>query len=157
MLTHAYLIAVVTAFAVTPCHAGKSAERNGSTMEKAIPLKQRGIKAVEEQMQWMMKLHGYTPMLATRDVLQKSAADAVRRFKAGQKPSQSPPPQPWEHGTLDHNGQCCSYWWFRTPRGRKEIYFDTGVSIKIPGEVARQESYCVEYFKKYVQSLKLSI
>jgi hypothetical protein len=114
-------------------------------MEKAIPLKQRGMKAVEEQMQWMMKLHGSTPMLATRDQLQKSAADAVRRLKAGQKPS------------LDHNGQCCSYWWFRTPRGRKEIYFDTGVSIKIPGELARQESYCVEYFKKYVQSLKLSI
>ena len=105
----------------------------------------------------MMKLHGYTPMLATRDVLQKSAADAVPRLKAGQKPSQSPPPQPWEHATLDHNGQCCSYWWFRTPRGRKEIYFDTGVSIKIPGELAWQESYCVEYFKKYVQSLKLSI
>jgi hypothetical protein len=126
-------------------------------MEKAIPLKQRGMKAVEEQMQWMMKLHGYTPMLATRDELQKSAADTVRRLKAGQKPSQSPPPQPWEHATLDHNGQCCSYWWFRTPRGRKEIYFDTGVSIKTPGELARQESYCVEYFRNYVQSLKLSI
>jgi len=157
MLTRAYLVAVITAFAVTPCHAGKSAERDGSTMEKAIPLKQRGMKAVEEQMQWMMKLHGYTPMLATRDELQKSAADAVRRLRAGQKPSQSRPPQPWEHATLDHNGQCCSYWWFRTPRGRKEIYFDTGVSIKIPGELARQESYCVEYFKNYVQSLKLSI
>jgi hypothetical protein len=157
MLKRAYLVAVVTAFAVTPCHADKSAGRDGSTMEKAIPLKQRGLKAVDEQMQWMMKLHGSTPMLATRDVLQKSADDAARRLKAGQKPSHSPPPQPWEHGTLDHNGQCCSYWWFRTPRGRKEMYFDTGVSIKIPGEVARQESYCVEYFKKYVQSLKLSI
>jgi hypothetical protein len=52
MLARAFLIA---AFAVTPCHAGKSAERDGSTMEKAIPLKQRGMKAVEEQMQWMMK------------------------------------------------------------------------------------------------------
>jgi hypothetical protein len=62
MLTRAYLIAVVISFAVTPCHAGKSAERDGSTMEKAIPLKQRGMKAVEEQMQWMMKtarLHSY--------------------------------------------------------------------------------------------------
>ena len=94
MLTRACLIAVVAAFAVTPCHADKSAERDGSTMEKAIPLKQRGMKAIEEQMQWMMKLHGYTPMLATRDQLQKSAADAVRRLKAGQKPSQSRPPQP---------------------------------------------------------------
>lgn len=126
-------------------------------MKKAIPLKQRGLKAVEEQMQWMMKLHEYTPMLATRDQLQKSAADAVRRFKAGQKPSKNTPPQPWEHATLDHNGQCCSYWWFGTPRGRKEIYFDTGVSIKAPGAVAQQESDCVEYFKKYIESLKISI
>ena len=157
MLTRAYLMAVVTAFAVTPCHAGRPVERDGSTMEKAIPLKQRGMKAVEEQMQWMMKLHRYTPMLATRDELQKSAAEAVRRLKTGQKPSHIRPPQPWEHATLDHNGQCCSYWWFRTPRGRKKIYFDTGLSIKTPGEVARQESSCVEYFKSYLQSLKLSI
>src|SRR5260370_28024501 len=105
MLTRAYLIAVVTSFAVTPCHAGKSAARDGSTMEKAIPLKQRGLKAVEEQMQWMMKLHRYTPMLATRDEVQKIAADAARRVRAGQKPSQSPPPQPWYHSTRAHNGQ----------------------------------------------------
>jgi len=157
MLTRAYLIAVIAAFAVTPCHAGKTAERDGSTKAKAIPLKQRGMNAVEEQMQWMMKLHRYTPMLATRDTLQKSTADAARRVRAGLKPSQNRPPQPWEHATLDHNGQCCSYWWFRTPRGRKEMYFDTGVSIKAPGAVAQQESDCVEYFKKYVQSLKLSI
>src|SRR5438046_3014830 len=108
-------------------------------------------------MQWMMKLHGYTPMLATRDELQKSAIDAVRRLKAGQKPSQSPPPQPWFHSTLDQNGQCCSHWWFRTPHGPMDIYFDTGVSLKIPGAVVRQESDCVEYFRKYVQSLKISI
>jgi hypothetical protein len=157
MLTRAYLFAVAAAFAVTPCHAGKSTGRDGSTMERAISLKQRGLKAVEEQMQWMMKLHRYTPMLATRDELQKSAAEAVRRLKAGQKPSHIHPPQPWEHATLDHNGQCCSYWWFRTPRGKKEIYFDTGMSISSPGEVARQESYCVKYFKNYVNSLKLSI
>ena len=67
MLTRACVIAVVTAFAVTPGHAGKSAGRDGSTMEKAIPLKQRGAKAVEEEMQWMMKLYHYTPVLATRD------------------------------------------------------------------------------------------
>ena len=126
-------------------------------MEKAIPLKQRGLKAVEEQMQWMMKLYGSTPMLATRDELQKSAADAVRRLKAGQKPSKTHSPQPWEHATPDHNGQCCSYWWFRTPRGRKEMYFDTGVSRNAPGEVVRQEQAVVEYFKNYINSLKLSI
>src|SRR5262249_38305979 len=116
-----------------------------------------GIKAVEEQMQWMMKLHGYTPMLATRDTLQKSMADAARRVRAGLKPSQSRPPQPWYHSTQDHNGQCCSHWWFRTPRGPKDAYFDTGISINAPGEIARQEEYCVEYFRNYVQSLKLSI
>lgn len=52
-------------------------------MEKAIPLKQRGMEAIEGQMQWMIKVYGYTPMLATRDALQKSAADAARRLKAG--------------------------------------------------------------------------
>src|SRR5438105_15810754 len=107
MPKRACLIAVVTAFAVTPCHAGKLAERDGSTMEKAIPLKQRGMKALEEQMQWMMKLHSYTPMLATRDELQKSAAYAVHRFKARQKPSQSPLPQQCEHGTIEHHGHLC--------------------------------------------------
>jgi hypothetical protein len=111
MLRRAYLIAFVTAFAVTPCHTGKLVERNGSTMEKAIPLRQRGMKAVEEQMQWMMKLHGSTAMLATRDELQKSAADAVRRLKAGQKPRRTRPPQPWERATLDHvtaRHLCCA-------------------------------------------------
>jgi hypothetical protein len=157
MLARVHLLLIIAALTAAPCYAGKSPVRDGSTKEKAIPLKQRGMNAVEEQMQWMMKLHGYTPMLATRDTVQKSMADAARRVKAGLKPSQSRPPQPWEHATLDHSGQCCSYWWFRTPHGRKEMYFDTGVSINAPGAVAQQESDCVEYFKKYVQSLKLSI
>ena len=154
MLKRATILAAGFALLTTVTYA---ATHDGSTMEKAIPLKQRGPKAVDEQMQWMMKLHGYTPMLATRDELQKSAADAVRRLKAGQKPSTTRPPQPWEHATLDRNGRCCSYWWFRTPRGRKEMYFDTGVSISVPGEVVRQEQAVVEYFKKYINSLKLSI
>jgi hypothetical protein len=154
MLKRAHIIAFLLPLLTAASYA---AARDGSTMDKAIPLKQRGLKAVEEQMQWMMKLHGSTPMLATRDALQKSAAEAVRRVKAGQKPSKTPPPQPWEHASLDHNGQCCSYWWFRTPRGRKEMYFDTGVSINDPGELARQESAVVQYFKEYVETLKLSI
>jgi hypothetical protein len=77
--------------------------------------------------------------------------------KAGQKPSKAPIPQPWEHATLEHNGRCISYWWFRTPRGRKEMYFDTGLSINAPGELVRQESAVVEYFKNYINSLRLNI
>src|SRR2546421_4642467 len=122
MLSRVHIVTVAALFAFIGCVVAKSPERDGSTMEKAIPLKQRGMNAVEEQMQWMMKLHGYTPMLATRDTVQKSMADAARRVRAGLKPSQNRPPQPSEHATLDHNGQCCSYWWFRTPRGRKETY-----------------------------------
>ncbi len=157
MLRRVHIVTVAALFAFMGCVVAKSPERDGSTMQRAIPLKQRGIKAVEEQMQWMMKLHGYTPMLATRDELQRSAAEAVRRLKAGQKASHIHPPEPWYHSTRDHNGQCCSHWWFRTPRGPKDVYFDTGTSINTPGEIARQEEYCVEYFRNYVQSLKLSI
>jgi hypothetical protein len=149
---HALLTTAV--FAVAPCYAGKAVVRDGSSMEKAIILKQRGPKAVEEEMAWMMKLHGYTPLLATRDEVAKSATEAVRRLKAGQKQSSLPSPQPWGHATRDHGGQICSYWWFRTPRGKREAYFDTGVSISIPGEVARQELYRADYFEKWVRSLK---
>jgi hypothetical protein len=127
-------------------------------MERAIPLKQRGMKAVEEEMAWMMKLFRYTPILATRDALAKQADEAVRRLKASGKKRVTvpPPPQPWEHATLDHAGQACSYWSFRTPRGKREVYFDTGVSINIPGEVARQEKYRVDYFAEWVRSLNRS-
>jgi hypothetical protein len=150
MLMRAHLVFVVVALAVTPCYAGKPVARDGSKIEKAIPLKQRGAKAVEEEMTWMMKIHGYTPLLATRDAL----ADAVRQIKAGKKGTVTPP-QPWSHGTLEHGNQWCSYWWFRTPRGRKEIYFDTGVPINTPGEVARQESVRAEYMGRMSKSLKL--
>jgi hypothetical protein len=155
MLTRAYLIVVTAVFAVAPCYAGKPIVRDGSTMDKAIPLEQRGPKAVEEEMAWMMKLFNYTPVLAMRDEVVKLAADAIRRAKAGQKQPTGRPPQPWEHAALDHRGQWCSYWWFLTPRGRKEIYFDTGISTSTPGEVARQESACAQYMGRMFQSLKL--
>src|ERR1041385_1522623 len=141
MLRHAYLVVIVTAFAVTPCHAGKSTERDGSTMERAIPLKQRGPNAVEGQMTWMMELYGYTPVLATRN----AAEDIVRQLKAGKSRQTVKSQSPWSHSTLKHGQQWCSYWWFLTPRGRKEIYFDTGVSVNTPGEVERQESACARY------------
>jgi hypothetical protein len=74
MQRRAYIVACILALLATVSYA---ATRDGSTMAKAIPLKQHGLKAVEEQMQWMMKLRGYTPMLATRDEVEKSAAEAI--------------------------------------------------------------------------------
>jgi len=153
MLTRIHMLAVLGVLAVSPCIA---ATPDGSTKERAIPLKQREpAKAVEEEMQWMMKRYHYTPVLATRDEIAALAADAVRRLKAGQKPASGKPPQPWEHASLDRDGRLISYWWFETPRGRKEMYFDTGVSINAPGELARQESARGQYFAHAVQSMKV--
>jgi hypothetical protein len=149
MLTRAYIILVMVVFAIAPSYAGKPIARDGSTMEKAIPLKQRGPKAIEEEMAWMMKVHGYTPLLASRDVM----VDAVRKAKATKKAVHAP--TPWGHASLDHDGQLCSHWWFLTPRGRKKIYFDTGVPISTPGEVVRQESSRAEYMARMMESLKL--
>ncbi len=154
MLRRIHIIAFVLALLTASVHA---AMRDGSTVDKAVPLKNRGLDAVEEQMQWMLRSHRYTPMLAMRDVLQESAADAVRRLKAGKQPSDKTPPQPWQHETLEHNGHYISYWWFRTPRGRREMYFDTGVPISMRGELTRQEASVVKYYKRYVESLKISI
>ena len=135
-----YAALVAALIATLPCYAGKPVSRDGSTMDKAITLKQRGGKAIEEEMAWMTKLHGSNPVQATRDEMRKAVAEIARRVKAGQKAESVHPPQPWSHASLDHNGQVCSYWWFTTPRGRKEMYFDTGVAINTPGEVVRQES-----------------
>ena len=145
MLARAYIIVVAAALAIAPCHA---ATRDGSTIDTAIPLKQRGAKAVEEQMRWMMKLHGYTPVLSTRD----AALDIARQLKAGKKRENVKSQSPWSHRTLKHGEQWCSYWSFLTPRGRKEIYFDIGVSINIPGAVAKQESDVSKYIEKKWQS-----
>jgi hypothetical protein len=94
-------------------------------------------------------------VLATRDEIAQLAADAIRRLKAGEKQPSGKPPQPWEHGSLDHRGHLISYWWFRTPRGRMEIYFDTGTLINTPGEVARQETARAKYMEQQMKSLKL--
>src|SRR4051794_36340800 len=77
----AYLVLVVIVLANAPCNAGKPIVRNGSTLEKAIRLNQRGTKAIEEEMSWMMKLHHYTPLLSTRDAF----AEAVRQIKVDKK------------------------------------------------------------------------
>jgi hypothetical protein len=149
MLTRAYVLVAALVVAAASCYAAKPIVRDGSTMEKAIALKQRGRNAVEEEMAWMMKLYHYTPLLATRDAM----VDAVRKANATKKPSKAR--APWEHGSLDHDGHLISYWWFLTPRGKKEIYFDTGTSINTPGEVARQESARAKYMAQMAQSLKL--
>src|SRR6266516_1855844 len=100
MLTRPYILATIAVVAAAPCLAAQPADHDGSTKAKAIPLKERGIKAV------------------------KKSVNA---------------PAPWGHGSLDHNGHLISYWWFVTPRGKKEIYFDTGISSNVPGEVAEQD------------------
>jgi hypothetical protein len=133
--------------AVSPCLA---ATPDGSTRAKAIPLKQRDpAKAVEEEMKWMLKLYHYTPILATRDAL----AEAVRKIKAGQKEVNLP--HNWGHASLDYNGHLISNWWFPTPKGKREIYFDTGTLIKTPGEVARQESARAQYLGRILPTLKV--
>jgi len=96
-----------------------------------------------------MKLHGYTPVLAMRD----AALDIARQLKAGKKWEAVKSQSAWSHGTLKHGEQWCSYWSFLTPRGRKEIYFDTGVSINTPGAVEGQESDVRKYIEKKWQSM----
>ncbi len=81
VLVRIQILALAVIAVVAPCYASKPMVRDGSTIEKAIPLRQRGAKAVEEEMAWMVKLYRYTPLLATRDVI----AEAVRKIKAGNK------------------------------------------------------------------------
>jgi hypothetical protein len=149
MLTRVHIFIVAAILAVAPCYAAKPI-RDGSTMAKAIPLKQRGMKAVEEEMAWMMKLYHYTPLLATRDAF----AEAVRQIKV-EKKKEGLGPTPWGHASREHDGRLISCWWFLTPKGRKEVYFDTGMPINTPGEVARRESACARYMGEKMQSLKL--
>jgi hypothetical protein len=42
-----------------------------------------------------------------------------------------------------------------TPRGKKEIYFDTGIFSDVPGEVAEQESARAHYMRQMASSVKL--
>jgi hypothetical protein len=151
MLSRAYVPLIAVVIAVTLCYAGKPIVRDGSTIERAIPLKQRTAKAaVEEEMTWMMKLYHYTPVLATRDAF----VEAIRQIKV-EKKKEVRPPNPWGHASREYDGRLISYWWFVTPHGRKEIYFDTGMAIDTPGEVARRESTCAQYMAEKTQSLKL--
>jgi len=149
MLTCPYILAIIAVVAAAPCLAAQRADRDGSTRAKAIPLKERGMKAVEEEMAWMLKLYNYSPVLATHDAV----ADASSKLKAGTKSVNTP--APWGHSSLDYNGHLISYWWFVTPRGKKEIYFDTGISSDTPGEVAEQDSARAQYMRRMASSVKL--
>ena len=63
-------------------------------------------------------------------------------------------PEPWRHGSLDYNGHLISYWWFVTAHGKKEVYFDTGISSDTAG-VAEQESAPAQYMRRMAPSVKL--
>ena len=143
-----YIVAIIAVVAVAPCLAAKPGDRDGSTIAKAIPLKERGMKAVEEEMAWMLKLYNYSPVLATHDAV----ADASSKAKAGKNSVNTP--APWGHGSLDYIGHLISYWWFVTPHGKKEVYFDTGISSDTAG-VAEQESARAQYMRRMASSVKL--
>ena len=149
MLTRRYILAITAVFAAALCLAGQPATRDGSTTAKAIPLKERGMKAVEEEMAWMLKLYNYSPVLAVHDAV----ADSSSKVKTDKKSVNTP--APWGHRSLDHNGHLISYWWFVTPRGKKEVYFDTGISSDTLGNVAEQESARAQYMRREASSVKL--
>ena len=150
MLTRHYILAIIAVVAAAPCLAAKPADYDGSTKAKAISLKERGTKAVVEEMTWMLKLYNYSPVLAAHDAV----ADASSKVKADKKSVNTA--ASWGHGSLDYNGHLISYWWFVTPRGKKEIYFDTGISSDTPGEVWReQESARARYMRQMASSVKI--
>jgi hypothetical protein len=147
MLKRLHIFTIIASATAASCFA---ATLDGSTKAKAIPLKQRDpAKAVEEEFAWMTKLYRYTPLLAMRDRI----AEEVRKVKAGKKSTNRS--AGWGHATVDHNGHLISNWWFVTPRGKREIYFDTGTLINTPGEVRRQESTRAEYMGRMAPRLKI--
>ena len=147
MLIRIHIVTIAAILVASSCLA---ATPDGSTKAKAIPLKQRSpAKAVEEEFVLMMKLYRYTPLLAMRDALKV----AFREAKAGNTSVSIDPG--WGHASLDHKGRLISNWWFQTPRGKRDVYFDTGTLIDTPGEVARQESARAQYMARMAQTLKV--
>src|SRR5215475_9356738 len=116
MLTRPYILAIIAFVAAAPCLAAKPANRDGSTKAKAIPLKERGMKAVEEEMAWMLKLYNYSPVLAVHDAV----ADTNSKAKTGKKLLNTP--VRWGYCCVDYGGHLIIYWWFVTPSGKKEVY-----------------------------------
>ena len=149
MLKRAHLLPFIAILAATSCFA---ATPNGATKAKAIPLNERNpAKAVEEEFVWMTKLYHYTPLLAMRDRL----VEEVRIVKAGKKSTNKS--AGWGHSTQEQNGHLISVWWFDTPSGKREMYFDTGTLLSTPGEVARQESARADYMGRMAPTLKAQV
>ena len=141
-----------TLLAVTTVVSAFATTHDGSTKVKAIPLQQRDpAKAVEEEFAWMTKHYHYTPLLAMRDRIVEEA----RKVLAGKKSTNRS--AGWGHSTQEQNGGLISVWWFDTPRGKREVYFDTGTLLSTPGEVARQESSRAQYMERMAPTLKAQV
>src|SRR5262249_1306251 len=106
MLTRPYIFSIIAVVAGARCLTGYPADRDGSKIAKAIPLKERGMKAVEEEMAWMLKLYNYSPVLAVHDAV----ADTSSKTKTGKRSVNTA--VPWGHRSLDNNVHVISYWWF---------------------------------------------
>jgi hypothetical protein len=74
--------------------------KDGSSIDRAIVLREHGDEAVPEEWQWIAKLH-----------------PGAHRLE-------------WEHATSTHHGRFYSYYLLTTPRGKEDIYFDTGNPAK---------------------------
>jgi hypothetical protein len=139
IFTVAALITGWSAFAAPP---------DGATIANPIPLRQRDpTKAAEEEMQWMMKIHHYTPLLAERDEM----AEVTEKAKRGGKRATAT--TRWGHTILNYNGHSISNWWFVTPQGKREIYFDMGLTLSHKDDV-RQESGRGQYMLRMMPPLK---
>jgi hypothetical protein len=154
-----FLIAVI-AIAMRPSYGIEPIVHNGSSIARAIPLKQRGPRAVEEEMSWMMKMYRYTPVLSQKAEM----IDAIRKGKAGKQNSEnvreksrSSPWASWDYTVLEHRGQWCSCWSFQTPRGPRTVYFDTGAPVNIAGEQLRQVRARAVYMDRAIDALKLQL
>ena|SRR5438105_4415966 len=149
MLKRAHITKFLASMAIAVSATAASTARDGSTEAKAILLKQRDpMKAVSEEFYWMSKLYHYTPLLAMRDAI----VSAGRKLKPGEKISNASPG--WEHSSRDFKGHLISHWSLTTPRGQREIYFDTGTLVDTPGEVQRQESARATYMTKMAPTIK---
>jgi hypothetical protein len=85
--------------------------------------------------------------------MRDAVADNIRKWKAGKKSGNTS--GGWGHATVDHHRRLISDWWFVTPHGKREVYFDTGTLIDTPGEVARRESARAQYMARNAPTLKV--
>ena len=146
MLKRFYIFTVV---ALITGSAAFAAPPDGATIANPIPLKQRDpTKAAEEEMHWMMKIHHYTPLLAQRDEVAEVTEKAKRGVKRATAATR------WGHAILNYNGHSISNWWFVTPKGKREIYFDMGPTLPHK-EAVRQESARGQYMLRMTPPLKV--